>query len=313
MTLPTSILVVGSVNMDLVVRAAEMPQGGQTVLGEGFVTASGGKGANQAVAVARQGCKCVFLGRVGNDAFGRTLTENMKAEGIDCHCLLTTDDAPTGVAMIIVDAKGENSIVVASGANFRVTPDDVYHNEHLFKQASVVLLQLELPLPTVVAARVLAAKHKCKVVLDPAPAVRTLPPELCDVDVLTPNSGEAQTITGESIVPQQEERSDKLLAAELLRRGAKAAVLKLGARGCLVMTAEGEINRHGPYKVEIVDTTAAGDAFTASLAAGMARGLDLVEAARFANAAGALACTRLGAQGSMPTMQEIQNLMAKQK
>ena len=313
MALPTSILVVGSVNMDLVVRTERMPEPGQTVLGDGFVTAPGGKGANQAVAVARQGYKCLFLGRVGNDPFGQTLTENMKAEGIDCHGLLATDEAPTGVAMIIVDAKGENSIVVASGANFRVTPDDVYHNEHLFQQAAVVVLQLELPLPTVVAARVLAAKHKCKVVLDPAPAIRTLPAELCDVDVLTPNASEAQTLTGQPIVPQQEERSDKLVAAELVRRGAKAAVLKLGGRGCLLMTAQGEINRHGPYKVDIVDTTAAGDAFTASLAVGMARGLPLAEAAHFANAAGALACTRLGAQASMPTMQEILALMASQK
>ena len=151
MTDEPAILVVGSINMDLVVRAPHMPGPGETVLGEGFATAPGGKGANQAVAVARQGARCVFLGRVGDDAFGEKLLAGMKADGIDCDNVLLTADAPTGVALIIVDANGENSIVVASGANHRVTPDDVYHRADLFDAADVVLLQLELPLPTVQA------------------------------------------------------------------------------------------------------------------------------------------------------------------
>jgi len=307
-----TILVVGSINMDLVVKAPHMPEPGETVLGEGFATAPGGKGANQAVAVARQGVRCVFLGRIGEDEFGRTLVEGLKAEGIDCDHVLPVAEAHTGVAMIIVDARGENSIVVASGANYLVTPDDVYHAESLFERADVVLLQLELPLPTVKAARALAVKNGCKVVLDPAPAPKSMPPELCQVDVISPNVSEAQFITGKA-AGEFDERVDKLVASDLIARGAKAAVLKLGGRGSLVLTAEGEIAKVKPYKVDIVDTTAAGDAFTAALAVGLARGVPLTEAAKAANAAGALACTKFGAQPSMPTAEEIQALMRDQQ
>jgi ribokinase len=307
-----ALLVVGSINMDLVVRAPHIPAAGETVLGRGFATAPGGKGANQAVAIARQGAKCIFLGRVGDDEFGKVLTAGMQKEGIDCQNVLVTPDAATGVAMIMVDEKGENAIVVASGANYRVTPDDVYHRADLFTRAGVVVLQLELPLPTVMAARALAARHGCKIVLDPAPAPRNLPRELCAVDVITPNVTEAEIITGKG-QEQAGERADKLIAADLLARGAKAAVLKLGGRGSLTMTADGQIARVPPYKVNIVDTTAAGDAFTAALAVGVARGLALPQAAQIANAAGALACTKFGAQPSMPTAGEIRMLMEEQK
>ncbi|MHC4715478.1 MAG: ribokinase [Planctomycetota bacterium] len=307
-----TLLVVGSVNMDLIVRAPHIPEPGETVLGKGFATAPGGKGANQAVAIARQGARCLFLGMVGEDGFGEALIEGMKSDGVDCENIIVSPEAATGVAMIIVDAKGENSIVVASGANYQVTPDDVYHAESLFETADVVVLQLELPLPTVRAARALAAKNNCRIVLDPAPAPRALPAELCKVDVITPNVSEAEIITGQK-VEKLDERVDKLVASDLIERGAKAAVLKLGARGSLVLTADGEIARIRPYKVDIVDTTAAGDAFTAALAVGLARNVPLIEAARAANAAGALACTRFGAQPSMPTADEIQVLMIDQK
>jgi len=312
MTDEPTILVVGSINMDLVVRADHIPVPGETVLGTGFATAPGGKGANQAVAVARQGARCVFLGRVGDDDFGRRLLEGLKHEGIDCERVMVTPDASTGVAMIIVDAKGENSIVVASGANHRVTPDDVFDAEALFRDAAVVVLQLELPLPTVQAAHALAARHGARVVLDPAPAPKALPPGLCAVDVITPNVSEAEVITGKK-AEDFDERVDKVVASDLIARGARSAVLKLGGRGSLVLTADGQIAKVRPYKVDIVDTTAAGDAFTASLAVGVARELSLTEAARVANAAGALACTRFGAQPSMPTAEEIRILMADQK
>jgi ribokinase len=303
------IVVVGSVNMDLVVRAGRMPAPGETVLGRGFVSSPGGKGANQAVAVARLGGRCRLLGRVGEDAFGRALVSHMKAEGIDCGDLLVSPDAPTGVAMIIVDSKGENAIVVAGGANRRLTPDDIFDHADLFKAASIVLLQLELPLPTVRAAIGVARRHGCKVILDPAPAPASMPEELMQVDVISPNVTEAEVLTGTKAV---EERVDKRVASELVARGASAAVLKLGSRGSLVVMADGHFYRVPAYKVRVVDTTAAGDAFTAAFAVAIADGQSYHEAAKFANAAGALACTRLGAQTAMPTLGEVRLLMQDQ-
>jgi ribokinase len=303
------VLIVGSVNMDLVVRCGRMPAPGETVLGEGFVTSPGGKGANQAVAAARLGAQCRLLGRVGADPFGQTLLKNLRSEGIDCEHVQPTPGASTGVAMIVVDSRGENSIVVASGANYLMTPDDVVAHADAFARVDVVTLQLELPLPTVAAAIELARRNGCLVVLDPAPAPEQMPSALCEVDVITPNVGEAEMITGSRT---GEERADKNIALDLIARGAKAAVLKLGSRGSMVVTADGHMSRVPAYEVDIVDTTAAGDAFTAALAVAVATGRSLREAAKFANAAGALACTRLGAQSAMPTAAEVGMLMQDQ-
>ncbi len=305
-----SILVVGSINMDLAVRTPRMPAPGETVLGSGFLTSPGGKGANQAVAAARLGAKVAFLGRVGHDAFGEALPACLAAEGIDAEHCLRTEGIATGVAMILVDSRGENSIVVASGANHRLMPDDVFSRRELFQRADTVLLQLELPLPTVLAAIDLARRHGCRTVLDPAPAPRVMPEGLCEVDIITPNVAEAESITGKKA--GDDERADKNIASDLIARGAKAAVLKLGARGSLVVCADGHIARAKAYKVKIVDTTAAGDAFTAALAVAVASGHKLRTAALFANAAGALACTRFGAQSAMPTLHEVRSLQADQ-
>jgi len=308
-----SILVVGSINMDMVVRVREMPAPGETVLGGGFGTAFGGKGANQAVAVARLGGKCRFISAVGDDEFGPALRGNLHKEGVDCSAVATKRGEPSGVAMIMVDANGENSIVVSSGANFHVTPDDdLFPNEHLFAEAAIVVLQLELPLPTVRAACELARRHHGRILLDPAPAPATLCDELCRVDVLTPNVTEAQRITGGRTVGLGDESVDKLVASAIIQRGAKNVVLKLGGRGSMVVTGDGHFYTVPPFKVPIVDTTAAGDAFTGALAVAMARGDHLRDAARFANAAGALACTRLGAQTAMPTALEVGVLMRDQ-
>jgi ribokinase len=304
-----TVLVVGSINMDLVVRAPVMPAPGQTVLGDAFQTSPGGKGANQAVAAARLGADCRMIGQLGADAFGQSLLDGLRAEGVDCTHVARTPDAPSGVAMIVVDARGENSIVVASGANYRLSPDDVYSRWEAFEGAAVVLLQLELPLPTVRAAIELARRHGAKVILDPAPALRNMPKELYQVDILSPNAGEAELLTGVRVV---EDRVDKQAAMELIARGAQAAVLKLGARGCLVVMADGHFYRVPAHKVGVVDTTAAGDAFTAALGVAVASGATMHEAARFANAAGALACTRLGAQAAMPAATEVRMLMREQ-
>lgn len=306
-----NILVVGSINMDMVVRCHQFPAAGQTVLGgEEFVTSPGGKGANQAIAVARTGGQSHMIGCVGKDVFGEQLLSVLKAEGVDTAAVGVTEETATGVAMIIVDAMGENSIVVAGGANRHVTADDnIYPNEELFEKADIVLLQLELPLGTVRAAAVLARRNDCKVILDPAPAPSGLCEELCNVEVICPNVIEAELITGSKT---GEQRADKNIALDLIARGAKATVLKLGGRGSIVVTADGQFARVPAYKVDIVDTTGAGDAFTGALAVAIATGQDLPAAAKFANAAGALACTKLGAQEAMPTSDEIRMLMADQ-
>lgn len=305
----SGILVVGSINMDLAVRTRRMPAPGETVLGEGFTVSPGGKGANQAVAVARLGGACRMIGRVGDDTFGRTLLENLRDEGVACDDVLVTRGVSSGTAMIIVDANGENSIVVASGANHRITPDDLFGRTEAFEAAAVVLLQLELPLPTVRAAIRLARRHDCRVILDPAPAPNPMPNDLCTVDILSPNVSEAEVITGTKAV---EERVDKNVGADLITRGASAAVLKLGHRGSLVVTSDGHFYTVRPYHVNVVDTTAAGDAFTAGLAVTVAQGDDLHTAARFANAAGALACSKFGAQAAMPSAEEVRLLMEDQ-
>ena len=304
------ILVIGSVNVDLVVRATHMPSPGQTVLGNGFVTSPGGKGANQAVAAARLGGRCRMVARVGDDAFGRQLLAGMRDEGIQCDNVMVTEDCSTGVALIIVDGHGENSIVVAGEANYRLSPDDIVPCAELFRQADVVVLQLELPLPTVRVAADLARRYGCKIILDPAPAPKSMPPELCQVDILTPNAIEAEIITG---TRTGEERADKNIGLDLVARGAQAAVLKLGSRGSLVAAADGQFARVRAFRVDIVDTTGAGDAFTGALAVAVARGESLTAAARFANAAGALTCTKLGAQAAMPTAPEVEMLIEDQK
>jgi ribokinase len=305
-----NIVVVGSINMDMVIRTGQMPQPGQTVLGDGFSTNPGGKGANQAVAVSRLGGRCSMVGLVGDDQFGAELRARLKTEGVDVAHVKHRSQAPTGVAMIVVDGNGENSIVVAQGANALLTPDDIFPLDGLFAAAEVVVLQLELPLPTVRAAIQKARLHNCRVILDPAPMPRALPDVLCRVDIFTPNVTEAEAMTGTKVL---EERIEKNIALEIIQRGAKAAVLKLGSRGSLVVTADGHFYRVGPYKVSVVDTTAAGDAFTAALAVADAQGRPLREAARLANAAGALACTRIGAQAAMPTLAEVEMLMDDQK
>lgn len=305
-----NILVVGSLNMDMVVRTPRLPEPGETVLGRDFTTTPGGKGANQAVAVARLGGRCSLIGRLGDDAFGQTILEGLQDEQMDCSGVAMTSDAPTGIAMIQVDASGENSIVVAGGANRLVNADDdIFPNVELFQAADVVLLQLELPLSVVHAAIDQAKRHGCMVILDPAPAPAHLPDELCKVDVMSPNIVEAERITGKKV---GEERIDKNVATDLIARGAKAVVAKLGHRGSLVVTADGKFRRVAPYKVDVVNTTGAGDAFTGALAVALGRGEKLPAAAKFANAAGAIACSRHGAIAAMPYRREVLALMAEQ-
>ena len=299
------IVVVGSLNMDLVTRTARRPARGETLLGESFGMFVGGKGLNQAIAAARQGAAVRMVGRLGGDDFGRRLRQTMAAESIDAQYVAEDDSTSTGIATIVVDAEGDNSIIVVSGANGHVGPADVERAAAAITGADVLMLQLEVPLDAVIRAAQIARAADVRVLLNPAPA-RPLPDELLRlVDVLTPNETETQILTGQRI---DDDDTAVRAADALLARGVGAAVLTLGGRGALL--ADGTQHTRIPgYSVQVVDTTAAGDAFCGALAAQLARGRPLAEAVRYANAAGALATTVLGAEPAMPRLETVERLV----
>jgi ribokinase len=299
--IPT-VAVVGSLNLDLVVRTARRPRPGETLVGESFATYIGGKGLNQAIAAARLGARVRMVGRVGADDFGQRLLDALAREGIDAAHVCRDDTAGTGIAAITVDAAGDNSIIIVPGANGRVAPADVDAAADLIAGADVLLLQLEVPLPAVQRAAVIAAEAGVPVVLNPAPAA-PLPDDLLRlVRVLTPNESESERLTGLAGA------ADAAMARALLARGPRAVVMTLGGRGALL--ADGpRLERIPGYPVQVVDTTAAGDAFCAALAVRLAEGADLAAAVRFANAAGALATTAAGAEPSLPRRAAVEALL----
>lgn len=300
------ILVIGSLNMDMSVKTPYLPKAGETVLGDEFTMAPGGKGANQAVAAARLGCPVTMLGRVGKDLFGEQLVENLRNNGISTDLIITDSSHPTGVALINIDEQAENSIVVASGANKHCTPEDLQVLGKTVDEFKILMLQLEIPLQTVEAAAKLAKQHGLTVILDPAPA-RQLPSSLLQlVDIITPNETEAFILTGLEV---HDAESAKAAAAVLLAQGVKNVVIKLGAKGAL-WAAENRSEHLPGEKVNAIDTTAAGDAFGGGLAAGLAAGQDMLSALKFANKVGALATTKRGAQPSLPTLQEVEAYFA---
>ena len=300
------VLVIGSSNTDLIIKAARLPKPGETILGGEFVRAAGGKGANQAVAVARAGGAVTFIARVGRDADGAAALAGFAAVGINMKHVVCDPTRPSGVALILVDQNGENSIAVASGANDKLSPADVRKAKSAFRRARVVLLQLETPLPTVVASAELAAAAGVWVVLNPAPA-RTLPSKLLKrIYLLTPNQSEAGLLTGVAVsnAATAAQAADKLLA-----RGVKNVVITMGARGAFV--AGKDLRQLVPgFKVKAVDATGAGDVFNGALVVALAEGRSLTEAARFASAAAAISVTRFGAQPSAPTRREIEAVLA---
>lgn len=298
------LVVIGSINMDLVVRTERLPRPGETVRGGEFHTIAGGKGANQAVAAARLGADTYLVGRVGADDFGRRLRDAVEGNGVNIAHVSIDDDHPTGVAMIIVQASGENSIVVARGANDAVSPQDVQAASAVIAAAEVVLLQLEIPLETVAAALEAARAAGVKTVLDAGPAC-PLPEDLLRLpDVLSPNLVEAEVLLGHPIPGALE------AARELRACGALACVVKSGAEGCAWALSQ-DAGHIPAIPVEVVDTTAAGDAFTAALGVALAEGREVPAAAAWANYAGALAVTRLGAQPSMPTRRELEHFVSR--
>lgn len=290
------ILVVGSLNMDLVVRTIRHPQIGETVIGHDFRTYPGGKGANQAVAVARLGCPVKMIGRVGTDAFGQDLVSVITADQVDHSYVLRDEQTATGVAFVTVDDDGQNTIVVASGANAHLSAEDINAAEGAFVGASLLLIQLEVPLSAVERAIDLARQNGAQIVLNPAPAQLLESDLLEQVDFLIPNQTELALLAG------QESTSASI---DVLRSmGVKRLVVTLGESGVLVIDNDGR--EHIPaHKVPVVDTTAAGDAFAGAFAVALNEGLSIKEAAEWGNAAGALAVTRPGAQPSLPTRQEL--------
>ena len=303
------IVVVGSINVDLVVRVATLPRPGETVLGGRFASVHGGKGANQAVAAARAGGHTTFVARVGDDSMGRSAIEGFHAEGIETDFITVTPECPTGVALILVDAAGENSIAVAGGANDRLSSDDIERARPAIEAADVILLQLEVPLEAVAHAVTIARTAGTSVILNPAPA-RPLPATLlAGVDILTPNETEGESLAGRGLDTARSAAAVEGIARTLLGLGPRAVVVTLGAAGALVATGQAR-PRVPAFPVEPRDTVAAGDIFNGCLAVMLAEGLDLVAATRFAAAAAAISVTREGAQASAPHRGEIEAFLA---
>lgn len=296
------IVVVGSSNTDLVVQVPYFPAPGETILGDDFLMARGGKGANQAVAAARLGADVTFVSRLGQDSFGEMALKACEAEQINTDFISFDEEKASGVALIMVDQDGENVIAVAGGANNTLMPDDVIAAEPAIKKADCVLLQLEIPLETVKTAVTLANKHNTLVILNPAPAM-PLPPELLQaIDILTPNETEAAIL---GLVDSNSFDDNQ----HVHQSGIKTIVMTLGSKGALLIQ-DGLKQQIPAYPISVVDTTAAGDGFNGALAVGLANGRSLPDAVDFANAAGALAASKAGAQPSLPTLAEVKQFQS---
>ncbi|MCS6907642.1 MAG: ribokinase [Anaerolineales bacterium] len=299
------IVVLGSLNMDLVVRAPRHPQPGETVIGGEFQTFPGGKGANQAVAAARLGAEVWMIGRVGGDAFGEALLQTVRRDGVNTTFVRCDDQAATGVALITLDTTGQNAIVVAPGANMRLTVQDVQEAEAAFEGADLLLMQLESPLEAVEAALQIAHRRGAKVVLNPAPA-RPLPNALLtQVDYLVPNQSELRLLADGEV-------EIEAAAARLMAKGVRNLIVTLGEEGALLKTADFQ-EKLPAFPVPVVDTVAAGDAFAAAFCVALAEGKPLREAVVWGNAAGAIAVTRPGAQPSMPTREELEHFLKERQ
>lgn len=302
-TFQKPVVVVGSINADLVCQVARIPSPGETLLGSGFRIYPGGKGANQAVAAARLGCPTYIIGKLGNDAFADILRASLNNAGVNTSVVETTNET-SGVALIEVDKTGQNSIVVAPGANAHVLPADLDRHINLLRSAGVVLAQLEVPIPTIVHLALLCQREKIPLILDPAPAC-ALPDEvLQSVRWLTPNETEAAFYTNTQDVDAQRQA--------FFARGVMGVVLKRGASGVVLAEQNGSRAELPAFKVKAVDSTAAGDAFNGAFAAALMLGADAPQAARFASAAAAISVTRAGAQPSMATREEVDALLQTQ-
>ena len=294
-------MVIGSSNTDLLIKTDRIPDPGETVLGGTFMMNAGGKGANQAVAVARMGGDVIFVTRIGDDMFGRGSLAGYERDGIDVSHIIKDKAAPSGVALITVDAKGENCIVVAPGANNRLLPADIDAVADAIRHSEYLLMQMEIPMETIEHAAAIACEAGKKVVLNPAPAACLSDRLLSGLYLITPNRSESRLLTGVTVADWE---SAERAADVLLERGAGNVVITLGSLGSLVRNRE--LSERVPAcRVEAVDTTAAGDVFNGALCVALAEGRTLVEAVRFATRASAISVTRMGAQSSIPTRSEL--------
>ncbi|WP_327438256.1 ribokinase [Pseudomonas donghuensis] len=298
-----NVVVVGSLNMDLVTRAQRLPRGGETLVGETFVTVPGGKGANQAVAAARLGAQVAMVGCVGDDAYGQQLRQALADEQIDCQAVSVAAGVSSGVALIVVDAASQNAIVIIAGGNGQLLPESVQRFDALLQHADVIICQLEVPMATVAYTLERGRALGKTVILNPAPASGPLPAEwFASIDYLIPNESEAEALSG---VPVTDLESAKVAATRLLAWGVGKVIVTLGAQGALF--ADGQAFRHFPAPVvQPVDTTAAGDTFVGGFAAALARGEEEGAAIAFGQRAAALSVTRAGAQPSIPHLAELQ-------
>ncbi|SCI83724.1 Ribokinase [uncultured Clostridium sp.] len=294
------ICVIGSLNMDLVVNVENMPKKGQTLIGSDFKEVPGGKGANQAVAMARLGGDVTMIGKVGTDSFGQTLIDALKNNNVDTT-YVHKENGPTGVAMITVDKNAENAIVVAPGANFKVSKNDIDKNIEAIKGSDIVVVQLETPLDTIKYTLKKAKEFGKYTILNPAPAVKLEDSIIENVDLLTPNETELEILSGVSI----NNEDDILDAAKtMIEKGVKELIVTLGSKGSLYINKDKSMFKKS-YKVEAVDTTAAGDSYTGALSVAFSKNEDIETAMDFASRVGALCVTKEGAQSSLPTLEEV--------
>lgn len=304
--MPAKVVVIGSLNMDLVTRAPRLPRGGETLIGQSFATVSGGKGANQAVAAARLGAQVSMVGCVGSDAYGEALRGALLVEQIDCQAVSTVDDS-SGVALIVVDDNSQNAIVIVAGANGALTPEVIDRSDAVLQAADVIICQLEVPDATVGHALKRGRELGKTVILNPAPASRPLPADwYAAIDYLIPNESEASALSG---LPVDSLSTAETAATRLIAMGAGKVIITLGSQGSLF--ADGKRFEHFPApKVKAVDTTAAGDTFVGGFAAALAAGKSEADAIRFGQVAAALSVTRAGAQPSIPTLSDVQAFKA---
>lgn len=297
-----NICVIGSLNMDLVVNVDTMPKPGQTIIGSNFKEVPGGKGANQAVAMARLNGNVSMIGKVGEDGFGQTLINSLKNDKVDTTYIQTAKGA-TGVALITVDKNAQNYIVVSPGANFEVKEDDIDNNIEAIKNSDIVVLQLETPLNTIKYALNKAKELNKYTILNPAPAVKLDDEIIKNVDLLTPNETELEIISGVSI---ETEEDIQKAAQIMIEKGVKELIVTLGSKGSLYINKEKSMFKKA-YKVEAVDTTAAGDSYTGALAVALSQDKNIEDAMDFASKVGALSVLKEGAQSSLPTLENVKN------